>query len=238
MPRASSQGNSLNVSTSLSEIALENGPEWTLFVEQPDHALYKGDIEEALGQASEITVELLALPAPDSLELVLLCTDTFRDSLPVQPWNDALHHEGRIFLRTPCKRPVAGKKLAPRIRHEYVHAALYAAGTSTIPLWLNEGLAFCIEYNRDAQGAVDLRKAIQKAGPPQVNWLQNVPGSSESILRPLAWNTLAQCAVQYLLEEHPALLQQYIQENRPDTIFPPQLMEPMVQACTKRFLAS
>lgn len=208
----------------LFESQLDPSKKWKLYAEKEDHLLLMPVISESIRTTASFLVDFGIAP-PESMEIVLLCSETFSRSLALEPWIDALHHRGRIFLPLSCQVKPDSGYLKSIIRHEYVHAAIYGAGVE-VPDWLDEGLAIVVENNIDAQGRIDLLKQL-KTTTPDVTWLKK--SSSPHKLNNLAWTVLAQCASGFLIERHPDLITDIIQ-NKKDGLSP-VLFSQMVAWC-------
>lgn len=120
------------------------------------------DLQRAMEGAIREEASLLHLLVPLSSITAWVMPDALFDQVLREKQAEAMSLNSHIFLRHPRDQRRA-YTLSATIRHELVHAILYASLHAEIPTWLNEGLAQVISsegYPESAKAA--LKKARQK----------------------------------------------------------------------------
>lgn len=119
------------------------GVHFSVIFEGPADDVAARRIVDFLEQAYYRIGSTLNVYPQDTIPVVLYTTQQFRDITRTPAWAGAVY-DGRIKL------PVGGalaetEKLRQTLDHEYVHALVASVAGSTVPVWINEGLATALE---------------------------------------------------------------------------------------------
>ncbi|NLF25923.1 MAG: hypothetical protein GX589_09745, partial [Deltaproteobacteria bacterium] len=118
-------------------------------------------------QHLKIISQLGALP-PFSVELVLLDQASFHETTAAPSWAQAVCIKGRIYV--PVGQSL--NKLQASVRHEYVHALVYAVSGGRASAWIDEGLSLWFEGGQEAAAAQRLRSWLERNPPVRLAEIQ------------------------------------------------------------------
>ncbi|MBL4888550.1 MAG: hypothetical protein JKX97_00850 [Candidatus Lindowbacteria bacterium] len=132
------------------------------------------------------TVRAVVGSVPDNdIEIILYTSDRYKQERGLPDWAGG-SFDGRIRVGIG---DISGRNLRQTLGHEYAHAAVYHKVGNRAPVWLNEGIAQCVELGRNPS-----RRQLQEEIGGRAPLLSSLNGGFLNMGREQA---LASCATSW-----------------------------------------